>query len=125
MKLIKIDNWDFHWQGAYLFKKAMKLPRGSKLQSEAFYDNTMNNPNQPNNPPKIITLGEATTDEMMLIYFSFLAYQAGDENLVLENTTSGIEDTPLSKTELSAFPNPTSADVTLRFDLTESENMIK
>ena len=122
-KLIKIDNWDFHWQGSYLFKKAMKLPRGSKLQSEAYYDNTMNNINQPNNPPKIITLGEATTDEMMLIYFSFLAYQAGDENLVLENTATGTEDTPLSKTELSAFPNPTSTDVTLRFDLTESENM--
>lgn len=123
IKLIKVDNWDFHWQGSYLFKKAMKLPRGSKLQSEAFYDNTMNNINQPNNPPKMVTLGESTTDEMMLIYFSFLAYQAGDENLVLENTTTGTEDTPLSKTDLSVFPNPTSTDLTLRFDLKEAEAM--
>ena len=123
IKLIKIDNWDFHWQGSYLFKKAIKLPRGSKLQSQAFYDNTMNNPNQPNNPPRIVTLGEGTTDEMMLIYFSFLAYQAGDENLVLETGTTDIENTPLSKTELSAYPNPTSNDLTLRFDLLESGNM--
>ncbi len=123
IKLIKIDNWDFHWQGFYLFKKAIKLPRGTKLQSSAFYDNTMNNPNQPNSPPKTVTLGESTTDEMMLIYFSFLAYQAGDENMVLENTTTETEDTPLSKTALSAFPNPTSKDLTLRFDLTEAESM--
>ncbi len=122
-KLIKIDNWDFHWQGAYLFKKAIKMAKGAKLQSEAFYDNTINNLNQPNNPPKVVQLGEATTDEMMLIYFSFLAYQAGDENLVLETGTSDIEDTPLSKTALSVFPNPTATDLTLHFDLAEAEKM--
>lgn len=123
MKLIKIDNWDFHWQGFYLFKKALKFPRGTKLQSEAVYDNTMNNVNQPNNPPKIVTLGEATTDEMMLIYFSFLAYQPGDENLVLETPTTDVEEAPLSKTALSAFPNPTSSNLTLRFELKEAEKM--
>ena len=123
MKLIKIDNWDFHWQGSYLFKKAIKLPRFAKLQCETFYDNTMNNPNQPSNPPKLVTLGEATTDEMMLIYFAYLGYQAGDENLVLETATTGTEETPLSKTALSAFPNPTSSDVSLRFNLTEAESM--
>lgn len=123
MKLIKIDNWDFHWQGFYLFKKALKFPRGTKLQSEAVYDNTMNNVNQPNNPPKTVTLGESTTDEMMLIYFSFLAYKAGDENLVLETGTTETEEPPLSKTALSAFPNPTTSSLNLRFDLKEAENM--
>ena len=121
--LIKIDNWDFHWQGSYLFKKAIKFPRLAKLQSTAFYDNTMNNPNQPSSPPKTVTLGESTTDEMMLIYFAFLAYQAGDENIILENTTTETEDTPLSKTELSVFPNPVSQDITIRFELKEAEKM--
>lgn len=121
--LIKIDNWDFHWQGSYLFKKAIKFPRLAKLQSEAFYDNTMNNPNQPSSPPKSVVLGESTTDEMMLIYFSFLAYQAGDENMVLENTATGTEETPLSKTDLSVFPNPTSNELSVRFDLKEAESM--
>jgi pullulanase/glycogen debranching enzyme len=106
-----------------LFKKALKFPKGTKLQSEAVYDNTMNNVNQPNNPPKIVTLGEATTDEMMLIYFSFLAYQPGDENLVLETPTTDIEEGPLSKTALSAYPNPTSSNLTLRFELKEAEKM--
>ena len=121
--LIKIDNWDFHWQGSYLFKKAIKFPRLAKLQSTAFYDNTMNNPNQPSSPPKTVILGEATTDEMMLIYFAFLAYQAGDKNIILENTTTETEDTPLSKTELSVFPNPVSQDITIRFELKEAEKM--
>ena len=123
IRLIKIDNWDFHWQGSYLFKKAIKLPRLTKLQSEALYDNTMNNPNQPSNPPKSVQLGEATTDEMMLIYFAYLAYQPGDENIVLETATTGTEDTPLSKTDLSVFPNPTSTNVTIRFNLVDAEKI--
>ena len=123
IRLIKIDNWDFHWQGSYLFKKAIKLPRLTKLQSEALYDNTMNNPNQPSNPPKSVQLGEATTDEMMLIYFAYLAYQPGDENIVLETATTGTEDIPLSKTDLSVFPNPTSTNVTIRFNLVDAEKI--
>jgi hypothetical protein len=125
MNLIKIDNWDFHWQGGYLFKKAIKLSRGTVLQSEAFYDNTMNNLNQPNNPPKEVSLGESTTDEMMLIYFTFTGYRAGDENLDLEKETAltSLNDSPLSKTELSCFPNPASDALTLRFDLEESDNL--
>jgi Secretion system C-terminal sorting domain/Copper type II ascorbate-dependent monooxygenase, C-terminal domain len=125
LKLIKIDNWDFHWQGSYLFKKAMKIPRGTLLQSDAFYDNTMNNLNQPNNPPKEVTLGESTTDEMMLIYLTYAIYKAGDENLDLEKETAltGLNDTPLSKTDLTCFPNPASDALTLRFDLKESDNL--
>ena len=125
IKLIKIDNWDFHWQGGYLFKKAIKLPRGTVLQSEAFYDNTVNNPSQPNSPPKDVSLGEATTDEMMLIYFTYTLYRAGDENIDLEaaTTLTGITDTPLSKTDLTCFPNPATDALTLRFDLKESDNI--
>ena len=125
IKLIKIDDWDFHWQGSYLFKKAVKLPRGTVLQSETYYDNTVNNIHQPNSPPKDVSLGESTTDEMMLIYFTYTGYKTGDENLDLEAATAltSINDTPLSKMDLTSFPNPASDALTLRFDLKESENM--
>jgi hypothetical protein len=125
IKLIKIDNWDFHWQGSYLFKKPVKIARGTVLQSEAFYDNTVNNIHQPTSPPKDVSLGEATTDEMMLIYFTYTGYRAGDENIDLEAATAltSLNDTPLSKTDLTCFPNPASDVLTLRFDLKESENL--
>lgn len=80
--IIKINDWDFHWQGFYQFRNIMKAPAGTKLYGFATYDNTTNNPNNPNNPPVQVTVGESTTDEMMLVYFAYTLYQAGDENIV-------------------------------------------
>ncbi|NOT35815.1 MAG: hypothetical protein HOP11_00385 [Saprospiraceae bacterium] len=84
--LIRINNWDFHWQGYYSFPKPIILNPGTKVVANATYDNTSNNVNNPNSPPKIITLGEKTTDEMMLVYFSFLLYENGDENIIIDSS---------------------------------------
>ena len=70
-KLVYIQGWDFNWQMAYRYQEPIKLPRGTKLSLVATYDNTTKNPNQPSNPPKMVTFGEQTTDEMC---FAFLAY---------------------------------------------------
>jgi hypothetical protein len=124
IKLIKIDDWDFHWQGSYMFKKAIKAPRNSKLYGEAFYDNTLNNIHNPSSPPKDVSLGEATTDEMMLIYFTFLLYQAGDENLDLEQAVlaTDVDDYPLSKMDFSCYPNPAKDNINVRFNLEKEDN---
>lgn len=81
---VLIDDWDFHWQGAYTFKKIVKVPRGSTLVVESMYDNTADNPENPNTPPRVVTWGESTLDEMMLCYFFYTIYFPGDENIVLE-----------------------------------------
>jgi hypothetical protein len=82
--LIEIEDWDFHWQGFYEFRNPIKIPGGSTLHSSATYDNTTNNYNNPSNPPQLVTAGEATTDEMMLLYFSYTLYFPGDENIVID-----------------------------------------
>ncbi|MEO6190469.1 MAG: hypothetical protein ABIO44_09085, partial [Saprospiraceae bacterium] len=84
--LIRITDWNFHWQGSYYFPKPVILTQGTKLVSKAIYDNTNNNPNNPNSPPKLVSLGEKTTDEMMLVYFTYLVYQNGDENIVIDSS---------------------------------------
>ncbi len=84
LKLIDIPKWDFHWQGAYDFRQPVKVPSGTTLHSRAFYDNTANNLNNPNTPPKAVYLGENTTNEMMLIYFFYTYYLPGDENIVVD-----------------------------------------
>jgi hypothetical protein len=126
VNMIKIDDWDFHWQGSYSFKKAVKLPRGSTLYAEAFYDNTTANPRNPSNPPRNVQLGEATTDEMMLIYFSFLAYQPGDENIIIDSTatvSAGNQEINLQKIGLKIFPNPIKDDVNIQFELPMAADM--
>lgn len=86
-KFIRINDWDFHWQGFYLFRNLVKVPAGTHLYSTAFYDNTSANPRNPSYPPKDVYAGEATTDEMMLTYFIWTFYQPGDENIRIDSTT--------------------------------------
>jgi len=83
--LIDIPQWDFHWQGLYEFRHPIFLPAGTVLHGEATYDNTANNPENPNDPPQLVTLGEATTDEMMLFYFGWTYGFAVDSNIVVDD----------------------------------------
>lgn len=115
---IRINNWDFHWQGLYFFPKLIHLKAGSTLYSDAFYDNTTANPNNPNTPPKAISAGESTTDEMMITYFAYLAYQPGDENLVLDSSAlhnAGISSTEKGAENYTVYPNPASGRINISF----------
>lgn len=84
--LIDLD-WDFHWQGMYEFRHPIYLPGGTMLYGEATYDNTTANEDNPNDPPQWVTLGEATTDEMMLFYFAYTIGLPSDTNIVIDNST--------------------------------------
>lgn len=122
--LIRINDWDFHWQGGYFFQQVQKLPLGTKLHAYATYDNTENNPHQPSIPPQTVTQGEATTDEMMLVYFAYMLYQPGDEHILLDSTllSSKLPYVPENQEpgSLTIFPNPANDFVEIQFDLAES-----
>ncbi len=79
IQLIKIDNWDFNWQTTYQFKQLIKIPAGSRIRVEAKYDNTSENPMNPNTPPKDIGYGWNSTDEMCNLVIYYLDYEPGDE----------------------------------------------
>jgi AhpC/TSA family/Copper type II ascorbate-dependent monooxygenase, C-terminal domain len=64
--LIKIDNWDFNWQYSYYLDTPLELPKGSVVKVLAHFDNSAGNPRNPNNPPREVVWGEATTDEMCI-----------------------------------------------------------
>jgi len=76
--LINIDDWDFHWQGAYRYREPIAIPALSRLSLVAYYDNSSANPRNPNDPPKAVSWGEATTDEMCI---AFLGVTLDFENL--------------------------------------------
>ena len=106
--LIRINEWDFHWQGGYRFQYLQPLPAGSVLEAFAHYDNTTNNPHNPNNPPEDVWVGEATTDEMMLVYFQYTAYQNGDETILQDSSLLQTGTLPLmpGTERLQVFPSP-------------------
>jgi hypothetical protein len=66
--LIYIDDWDFNWQGTYNYTVPVRLPGGTRIDVEAIFDNSSGNPRNPNSPPKDVTWGEATTDEMVIAF---------------------------------------------------------
>ncbi|MEM6343977.1 MAG: cytochrome c [Bacteroidota bacterium] len=84
--LIRIPEWDFRWQYFYTFEYMLPLAKGTRVVVEAIYDNTIDNPNNPFDPPQLIAEREGsmrTTDEMLQFIMTFLPYQAGDEQIAL------------------------------------------
>lgn len=88
-KLVRVPDWDFNWQTTYAFKQPIALPAGSKIDVEARYDNSTNNPVNPSNPPREVRWGEDTTDEMCI---AFLRYTVDSEHLTQGQIAKGAPD---------------------------------
>lgn len=123
--LVHIPEWDFNWQGMYFFKRMMVLEAGTVIHAYASYDNTTNNPLNPNHPPKLVTWGEQTSDEMYYLPFLFVPYQSGDEDLVFSDTTvftTSFAGIRLPQDKLyPPFPNPVEDRLTVGFSLAATE----
>jgi hypothetical protein len=72
--LLDLD-WDFHWQMSYRLADPLFLPAGSTLSATAEWDNSRNNPNNPD-PESAVKWGEQTWEEMMVGFFD-VAVDAG------------------------------------------------
>ena len=69
--ILDVPRYDFNWQTYYMFKTPLHIPRGAKIISTAWYDNSAANPANPN--PKVDVLwGDQTWEEMQYtgLYFS-------------------------------------------------------
>src|SRR5262245_37679679 len=70
--LLWINDWDFNWQNFYQFTKPVKLSAGTRIVLEAVHDNSADNVRNPNQPPKKVTWGEQTTDEMTVAFLQVM-----------------------------------------------------
>lgn len=68
--LLNVPTYDFNWQINYYFAEPKHVPRGTKVHFTAWYDNSANNPFNPD-PSELVTWGLATTDEMMIGYMDY------------------------------------------------------
>jgi hypothetical protein len=68
-------NYHFHWQLSYKLAQSRLLKAGTKLRAVAWYDNSKNNPHNPD-PEKTVTWGDQTSEEMMVGFFD-VAIPAG------------------------------------------------
>jgi len=61
-------NYDFYWQLSYRLAQPMPLKAGTVLQAVALFDNSKNNPHNPD-PTAAVYWGDQTYDEMMVGFF--------------------------------------------------------
>ena len=75
--LFHVPRYDFNWQQLYQFESAKVAPRGTRMEVDAIYDNSANNPFNPD-PDAQITYGQRTVDEMSSAWLSW--YYMSDED---------------------------------------------
>lgn len=86
-KLLEVPQYDFNWQTSYLFNDLLELPAGTKMEVVLGYDNTADNPGNPD-PTVDVRWGPATTDEMNLGWMTW-AYKNPGENDEVPNAIGG------------------------------------
>ena len=62
--LLWIKNWDFSWQEQYNYKDFISLPKGTRLDTKIVWDNSAENPNNPHDPPRRVSWGLQSSEEM-------------------------------------------------------------
>ena len=87
--IIRINDWDFDWQFFYSPEYMIHLPEGTVIEATCTYDNTSDNPENPNDPPQWTFWGDGTNDEMFFVPFRYIPYEDGDENIYLGDVLTG------------------------------------
>jgi len=69
-QVLSVPRYDFNWQTFYTFTKPLAVSKGTRLEAVAHYDNSENNPSNPD--PKIaVHWGEQTWQEMQYTGLTF------------------------------------------------------
>jgi hypothetical protein len=63
--LLDIPAYDFNWQPYYYLESPKPLPRGTRIEAIAVFDNSANNPANPN-PAATVLWGPQSWDEMLI-----------------------------------------------------------
>ncbi len=82
--LILIPDWNFAWQAVYRYSEPVFLPKGTVVSMRFHYDNSSNNPRNPNRPPKLVEAGNRATDEMGHLWLQVLPLGRGDRRRELQ-----------------------------------------
>ena len=80
--VLRVPRYDFNWQMTYEFKRPIRIPKGTKAQFDANYNNTLRGGYL--NPNSWVYWGDQTWEEMMGNWFGLLIDRKIDPNDVMK-----------------------------------------
>ncbi len=96
--LFYIDDWDFNWQGRYVYDEPIRLPAGTTVEGTVSFDNSAANPHNQFNPPRRVRWGLESTDEMGSVIFSAVPAREAD----LDEFNAAVRDHAVDEARLMA-----------------------
>jgi hypothetical protein len=86
--LLSVPRYDFSWQTYYVLKEPLAVPKGTRIECVAHFDNSTNNKYNPD-PTKAVRWGDQTWEEMMIGWMSFVYDTPTPAVKATETTKSG------------------------------------
>jgi tetratricopeptide (TPR) repeat protein len=78
--LLRINDWDINWQATYTYAEPIPLPAGTTVAMRIVYDNSEQNPRNPNHPPQRVKTGNRSEDEMGHVWLQVLPHAQGEDD---------------------------------------------
>jgi peroxiredoxin/mono/diheme cytochrome c family protein len=89
--IMDMPRYDFNWQTSYVFEEPLRLPPGTKLHCTAHFDNSADNPANPD-PSNPVRWGDQTWEEMMIGWFDIAVPKDADISKILLPQDRGFDD---------------------------------
>ena len=68
--LLQVPDYDFNWQTVYELAEPLEMPKGSRIDCVAHFDNSTENPDNPD-PTVDVSFGNESFDEMMIGFVDY------------------------------------------------------
>ncbi len=81
--IFNVPRYDFNWQQLYEFPAPKLLPKGTRLELRATFDNSANNPHNPD-PSATVRFGEQSQEEMMIGFLTLQIDRETDISRLME-----------------------------------------
>jgi tetratricopeptide (TPR) repeat protein len=107
--LISIRRWDIRWQDQYRYQSPVFLPKGTTLAMRFTYDNSEGNLNNPHAPPRRVTWGPLSTDEMGALWLEVVPRRREDAAVLTDDYFRRALETDIANAEMQVRANPRDA----------------
>ena len=99
-RLLQINRWSFNWQQDYRYTTPVALPGGTTLVMRYTYDNSDGNRDNPHHPPRRVTYGQRSSDEMGTLGLQILPRSSADAAVLVEAFTKRQLDAAVAGAEM-------------------------